>query len=102
MQSRGDASSPYRLIRIRVSFGLWFRLRVVGCHQEATGKLEREKETVRGNTDRRRQRDVSREKESGTVRRGIGGWNIANHRISILMLRGGAVVNVGGCHSWRL
>lgn len=42
----GDASSPYRLIRIRVSFGLWFQLRVVGCHQEATGKLEREKETA--------------------------------------------------------
>lgn len=58
--------------------------------------------TVRGNTGGKRQRDVSREKESGTVRRGIGGWNIANHRISILMLRGGAVVNVGGCHSWRL
>lgn len=24
------------------------------------------------------------------------GWNIANHRISILMLRGGAIVNVEG------
>lgn len=71
-----------------------------GSHRE-TRTREREG-TKRGNTGRKRQRDVSREKESRTVRRGIGGWNIANHRISILMLKGGAVVNVGGCHSWRL
>lgn len=75
MQSRG--ASRYCLIRIRVSFGLWFWLRVVGCHQEAIGKRERERKE-----DTRRERD----------RR----WNIANHQISILMLRGGAVVNVEG------
>lgn len=66
----GGASPRHRLIRIRVSFGLWFRLRVVGCHQEATGKPEREKETGhrRGNTSRKR----PREKESGTVREESG------------------------------
>lgn len=66
----GGASPRHRLIRIRVSFGLWFRLRVVGCHQEATGKPEREKERGhgQGNTGRKR----PREKESGTVREGSG------------------------------
>lgn len=66
----GGASPRHRLIRIRVSFGLWFRLRVVGCHQEATEKPEREKERgyEQGNTSRER----PREKESGTVREGSG------------------------------
>lgn len=47
----GGASPRHRLIRIRVSFGLWFRLRVVGCHQEChrgeTRKNEREKDRDR-------------------------------------------------------
>lgn len=44
--------------------------RVVGCHQEATGKPEREKERGhgQGNTGRKR----PGEKESGTVREGSG------------------------------
>ena len=39
-----------------------------------------------------------REREEESER----GWNIANHRISILMLRGGAVVSVEGATRWRL
>lgn len=38
--------------------------------------------------DRERKRVAQRERDRG--------WNIANHRISILMLRGGAIVNVEG------
>jgi len=76
----GGASPRHRLIRIRVSFGLWFRLRVVGCHQEATGKAERERERERAR-ERIRQgtrrgwreegRDVSRE-ERRVAREGSG------------------------------
>lgn len=64
MQSRGDASPGHRLIRIRVSFGLWFRLRVVGCHQEATGKLERGKEKAgRGDTPLEKDGETYRERK---------------------------------------
>lgn len=41
-----------------------------------------------------------RERERITWRERDRGWNIANHRISILMLRGGAVVNVEGATWW--
>lgn len=41
-----------------------------------------------------------RESERITWRERDRGWNIANHRISILMLRGGAVVNVEGATWW--
>lgn len=71
----GGASPRHHLIRIRVSFGLWFRLRVVGCHQEAAGKLERERERVQGNIENEAERergDAPREKESNTSREGSG------------------------------
>jgi len=72
----GGASPRHRLIRIRVSFGLWFRLRVVGCHQEATGKAERAREASghgreretngeEGTKGRREERRVAREGSGG-------------------------------------
>lgn len=67
---------------------------MVGYHQEATGKPEREKERGHGRANTG-QKETAREREWHSER-GIGGWNIANHRISILMLRGGAIVNVEG------
>lgn len=85
---KAGGASWRRLIRIRVSFGLWFRLRVAGSHQEAAESQEME--------SWRREREREGEEESER------GWNIANHRISILMLRGGAVVSVEGATRWRL
>lgn len=61
-----------------------------GSHRE-TGKRERERARAgkhRQERDRERKRVAQRERDRG--------WNIANHRISILMLRGGAIVNVEG------
>lgn len=50
---KAGGASWRRLIRIRVSFGLWFRLRVAGSHQEAAENQEmeswrRERERERG------------------------------------------------------
>lgn len=93
---KAGGASRCRLIRIRVSFGLWFRLRVVGSHQEAAENQEME--------SRWKQRGRKRERkgvEEENRRESEQGWNIANHRISILMLRGGAVVSVEGA-TWRL
>lgn len=50
---------------------------------------------------REQDKDEEMDRERGRERRVAWrerdrGWNIANHRISILMLRGGAVVNVEG------
>lgn len=58
-------------------------------------RKERKREGTGGQTPGRKR---PREKESGTEGSGERdrGWNIANHRISILMLRGGAIVNVEG------
>lgn len=39
---KAGGASWRRLIRIRVSFGLWFRLRVAGSHQEAAESQEME------------------------------------------------------------
>lgn len=39
---KAEGASWRRLIRIRVSFGLWFRLRVAGSHQEAAENQEME------------------------------------------------------------
>lgn len=60
-----------------------------GSHRE-TGKRERE----RARAGKHRQKETAREREWHSER--DRGWNIANHRISILMLRGGAIVNVEG------
>lgn len=47
-------------------------------------------------TKRKENEETRRERKRVTRRERDRGWNIANHRISILMLRGGAVVNVEG------
>lgn len=55
----------------------------------------RKRERERARAEEHQQKETAREREWHSERR-IGGWNIANHRISILMLRGGAIVNVEG------
>lgn len=65
-------------------------------------RIMREKGGREGSRAREREKDREiEERKRITWQERDRGWNIANHRISILMLRGGAVVNVEGA-TWRL